>query len=215
MFGIRVGNLRLYEQALQHKSLESESGKRQHNERLEYLGDAILSAVVADYLVKEYPDHDEGFLTMMRAKIVSRETLNKVAVQLGVKEQLQVSQRLVATNESIYGNAFEALIGALYLDKGYRKASLAIQQRILGEIIDVAALETYEHDPKSKVFQWAQRSRADLEFRITDMVEHGSHRSYTAEVLIDGKVMGTGKGSSKKKAEQEASSECLGKLNDH
>ena len=206
LFGVRPRNLGLFRQALRHKSAATEirKGVKDSNERLEYLGDSILDAVIAQYLYIQYPYKDEGYLTKLRSKIVSRNNLNALAEALKLDKHLEVNVHQTIHHKSLLGNAFEALIGALYLERGYDKTRDIVINRILEKHIDLRALEKLEHNYKSKMLEWAQKERKKVSFRVTDEEDLGYKKIYRIAMFIEGEESGRGEGSSKKEAEQAA-----------
>lgn len=213
ILGFYPGNISLYKSAFRHKSAahKIKEGVKDSNERLEFLGDAILSAVVADYLFKKFPYKDEGFLTKMRSKIVSRSQLNQLAVKLGIKELVESSLDKGGKNISINGDAFEALIGAIYLDKGYTTASNFILHRFIQHHIDIDEIETKENDFKSKMIEWAQKEKKRLQFRFEEITVD-QEKQYIIQLIIDNEVFGKGQHFSKKRAEQIAAEEACIRL---
>jgi ribonuclease-3 len=209
VFGYNPGNILLYKLALCHKSASEEElrGIKVNNERLEYLGDAILSAVIADFLFKKYPSRDEGFLTEMRSRIVSRNNLNKLSEKIGLNKFVKVSNANVY--RSINGDAFEAFIGALFLDKGFNSTKKVIINRIIKFHIDIEELEANDLNYKSKLIEWAQQEKKQVEFIVTDKVGSGYNKHYIVEVLIDKNPSGSGRDFSIKKAEQSAAEKAL------
>lgn len=207
ILGFYPKNISLYKQAFRHSSASQEikEGVRDSNERLEYLGDAILSAAVADYLFKTFPYKDEGFLTKMRSKVVSRTQLNQLAVKLGIEKYMEKNVDRNNTNSSILGDAFEALIGAIYLDFGYIKAHHFIMKRIIKPHIDIYELETKETDFKSKLLEWVQKERKVLSFKLLESAGQDNSRQYLVQAMIDDTAYAKGQHFSKKKAEQIAS----------
>lgn len=213
IFQIKPNDLELYRQAFRHKSATSSEEGLESNERLEFLGDAILDAAVTDMLYHRYPNKSEGELTKIRARIVSRETLNELAEVLDIKENIELKQEEQLEAGSIIGNTMEALFGAIYLDLGYRETHKVIS-RILTEEDSFDLDEVVEHDTdyKSQILIYSQRERVKVRFKTTDVLEHGNAREYTVELVIRDEVMGRGKGPSKKKAEQLAAKEALERL---
>jgi len=201
ILGFFPANLQLYEQAFTHKSIINEKEDRsQSNERLEYLGDAILSAVVAEYFFNRFPYEDEGFLTKVRAKLVSRSFLNKLSVELGLDTFLETSANL-KRSKSIYGDAFEALIGAIYLDKGYESCRRFLIDRVISDYIDIDGLIEKEIDYKSKLVEWSQKHNKKFDYRL-DELNNGDRKYFKCSLLIEGKEAGKGEAYSKKKAQQ-------------
>ena len=199
--GFYPGNLALYKLAFSHRSLarETSNGIRLSNERLEYLGDAVLGAIIADLLFKRFPYRDEGFLTEMRAKIVSRENLKQVAIKIGINEMLQ-TDATPGTYRSMYGDAFEALIGAIYLDKGYEYAKKYILDNIVRHHIDLEEIEQTENNWKSRILNWGQKEKHSVVFEVVE--EDTRSRLIYVRLVVDDKEISTGKDYVKKKAEQ-------------
>jgi len=216
IFGFFPGNIFLYKLALRHKSIASDPKKNSMdcNERLEYLGDAILSAVVADFLFKKFPLKDEGFLTEMRSKIVSRASLNKLSEKLGLNKLVQFDQDSNNQYRSMPGDAFEAFIGAVYLDKGYIFTKKLITDNIIKFHIDIDELVTKEVNFKSKMIEWSQKEKKNLEFRVVEEIGNGYKKIYVVELLIDAVSCGRGEDYSIKKAEQNAAEHaCMTLIN--
>jgi len=203
ILGFFPNNLALYRLAFMHRSYSEEhpSGMRLSNERLEYLGDAVLGAVVAEMLFKKFPYREEGFLTEMRAKIVNREHLSKLALKLGLNHFME-NLTENAKNRSVYGDAFEALIGAVYIDKGYSYARRLIMERIMKHHVDIEELEETEVNFKSKLINWAQRERKKVSFELIEEIVNGNKRLLRVRVLVDGNELARGEDYSKKRAEQ-------------
>jgi ribonuclease-3 len=201
LLGFYPSNLAVYKLAFSHRSLalETAGGNRLSNERLEYLGDAVLGAVVAEMLFKKYPFKDEGFLTEMRSRIVSREHLKQLAVRIGVDELLQKDAG-PGTYRSMYGDAFEAFIGAIYLDKGYDRTKGYILERIIRPHVDLAEIESTEKNFKSVLLNWGQRERHAVTFETVS--EDARTRQITVRLLIDGQEKAVATEYIKKKAEQ-------------
>lgn len=201
---ITPGDLALYRQALRHSSAVPEDRPElPNNERLEFLGDAILDAIVGQFLFNKYPDQGEGFLTRMRSKLVSRHQLNILAKHVEIEKV--VESNIGRSHEtSVPGNALEALIGAIFLDKGFDKTNKAVLTLIQAHF-DLKTVEQEDRDSKSRLLEWGQKKKRKVEFRITEEANRsGRGKLYIAEACIDGTVRGSGKGHSKKKAEQDA-----------
>ncbi|HOK98913.1 MAG TPA: ribonuclease III [Bacteroidales bacterium] len=198
----------LYETAFVYRSasLTGKGGTTINNERLEFLGDAILDAIVADYLFKHYPSMDEGFLSKMRSKIVKRNQLNALAFELGLDQLIISTSFQVNGGKYVCGNALEALIGAMYLDRGYEKTHAFVIHRILNRFINLNELEKIETDYKSRIIEWAQKQHNSINFdcREVQPSTDPTHPLFIAEVYIDGQIAGSGEGFSKKEAEQRA-----------
>ncbi|MGH2644390.1 MAG: ribonuclease III [Chitinophagaceae bacterium] len=198
----------IYEIALSHRS--SKDSKDENNERLEYLGDAILGAVIGDFLYKKYPYQPEGYLTEMRSKIVNRQRLNDVAIKMGLR-------RLTIYNKdnnflkisSIFGNTLEALIGAVYLDQGFEKTRKFIFKRIVLPHIDLESLENEEINHKNKLYGWANKYGHQLEFELMDEHLEGGRRLFTVAIVVDGDIVCSGKAYNKKDAGQLAARDAL------
>lgn len=196
------GDLALYRQALRHSSAVTEDRPDlPDNERLEFLGDAILDAIIGDLLFSTYPDRGEGFLTRMRSKLVSRAQLNNLAQRIAI-ERVMESNVARGHESSVPGNALEALIGALFLDKGFDRTRKVVVKLLLTHV-DLEEVAKEDKDGKSRLLEWGQKRRRKVEF-VTGEEGGGRGRTFVAEVRIDGKVRGTGRGASKKVAEQEA-----------
>lgn len=207
MFGFIPNNIELYKVALIHKSASiSVSGHHINNERLEYLGDAVIESVTSDYLFIEFPDSDEGFLTQMRSKIVSRQSLNEMAQRIGLDRYLICHGGAAATQKHIYGDAFEAMMGAIYLDKGYDFVNRLLINDIYGKFLSISDLSDSENDFKSRLIEWCQKNKHMVVFRTrkgNNNARTGSPIFYTT-VLIDNIEVGHGSGDSKKASEQNA-----------
>ncbi len=207
--GFYPNDVFLFEKALVHKSAlyDHSLSYTSSNERLEFLGDAILGAVVADYLFKQYPQKDEGFLTKMRSKIVSRHSLNELAKKIGLNKIVISKLDKKSKTDSIYGNAFEALIGAIYLDKGTKASEKFILERIINPYISLDKLENEETNFKSRIIEWAQKEKKELVFEIIKEVGEGRNKIFVACVKLSGEEIARGTEKSKKKAEQKAAEE--------
>ena len=208
LLGFKPSNINPYILALRHASRAETNfaGQKDSNERLEYLGDAVLGMVVAEHLFKKYPLKDEGFLTELRSKIVSRESLNQVALKMGLGKLLQMNNGLhkVKHSKSLFGDSLEAIIGAIYLDKGYKTAQKFILQKIIQQHFDTDVLITTMLNYKSILIEWAQKENRKAVFEIIDQNQGKHFSEFKAQVLIDEQPMGMGFGYTKKKAEQDA-----------
>jgi ribonuclease III len=210
--GLTPDNVYLYSLALTHTSFvrQQASGKHDTNERLEFLGDSILGAVVAEFLYKKFPYKDEGFLTEIRSRIVNRESLNHVALKIGLNALVKIDQSNQHSRyKSINGNALEALVGAIYLDKGYKTTKKFILDKIIKPHFDFHTLVNTTTNFKSKLIEWAQGQNKAARFEIIQQKHSGNTTEFTAEVYIDDKPAATGTGHSKKKAEQSAAEKAL------
>lgn len=205
MFGHTPDNIELYKLALVHRSasVKVEGGESINNERLEFLGDAVLEGIVSDYLFIEYPHESEGFLTKTRSKIVSRQSLNALAEKLGIDKMVVYNSSGNAAHKHLFGDCFEALVGALYLDKGYDVVNRIIINRLLPEYMDLDSVPTAETDFKSRLIEWCQKSKRTIEFH-TESDGEVRPPAFVSRVLVDDLKMGSGRGSTKKEAEQQA-----------
>ncbi len=219
ILGFIPGNYTLYRLALRHKSMANDihkKGVKNSNERLEFLGDAILGSVVAEVLFKKFPYKDEGFLTEMRSKMVNRSHLNQLSKKLGIGDMIDYDAKLNNQgnkNSSLFGDAFEAIIGAIYLDKGYEFTRHFIINRILIPHVDIDHLEQTESNFKSRLLEWAQREGKEISFEVVDEKNHGQSRLFTVRVMISGEEMGVGQDFSKKNAEKNAAEKACLNLN--
>jgi len=207
-FGYTPKNVDLFQRALTHKSIAHNSGQVS-NERLEFLGDAILDSIIAEMLFNKYPTEDEGFLTKIKSKIVSRRTLSLIGHEMGIRHVLQYNKGRSIKMETIEGNAFEALIGALYLDGGYNVVQKSLNHHILRKYVDLNQILEEEIDFKSKLFIWSQKNRLPITFEVLKEENEGVSWNYLVVVIINEQEFGRGSGSSKKKAEQAAAKETL------
>ncbi|MCS6904301.1 MAG: ribonuclease III [Bacteroidia bacterium] len=212
---MRPRELALYELAFRHSSLVTDSrcSAQECNERLEFLGDSILSAAVSEFLFKKYPSKNEGFLTEMRSKIVNRARLNELGFKLGLDAILRYNKKLGSFNRSICGNALEALIGAIYLDLGYRAAQYFIIHKMINIYLNLDELETQNHNYKSQLMEFAQKHKIEpIIYEVVEETFAGNIKEFTVACIIQDKVMGLGKDTKKKVAEQKASEMALLKL---
>jgi len=211
ILGFRPNNISLYKTALTHRSVRE--GADENNERLEYLGDAVLSAMIADYLFKRYPYREEGFLTEMRSKMVNRQQLNDIAIRMGLKKitlfnkmdgSLKVSQ--------IFGNTLEALVGAMYLDSGYKRTSKWVLEHVIQPHMFMDDLEILEINHKNKLYGWANKNGKVLEFEtLNEKLENG-RRLFTIAAVVDGNNIAEAKAFNKKDASQIAAQIAVEKL---
>ncbi|MBN1416777.1 MAG: ribonuclease III [Bacteroidales bacterium] len=211
ILGFLPGNIRLYQLAFVHKSASGFIFKNHqiNNERLEYLGDAILGAIVAEYLYHKFPGKDEGFLTQMRSKIVNRENLNTIAIKLGIST-LVVSRMSNENHRSIYGDALEALVGALYIDLGYKRTKRLILERIIQNHISLVRLQETETDFKSRIIEWGQKHRKSVNFTSYEEFDESVNGTiFVSHLIVVDEILGRGVGISKKDAEQNAAKQAL------
>ena len=212
LLGFVPSNEELYRLALLHKSsmVKDENGNILSNERLEFLGDAIWQSVVSDYLYKKFSTAGEGFLTKNRSKIVKRETLNKLALDMGLDKKMNVSTLFKTHNLNIYGNALEALMGAIFLDRGFYACKSFFQEIVLEKYLDLEKFTREETNFKSKLVEWSQKEHKSLEFKLKSCEkEDNCNNIFCSQVLIDEVVFGEGVGYSKRESEQKAAEKAL------
>lgn len=211
LLGFKPHYLPFYILALTHRSKNEQTAG--NNERLEYLGDAFIGAVVGKYLFKKYPNEDEGYLTEMRSKIVSRHSLNEIAHRMGLQKILFYNQsdRLLRRSH-IFGNALEALVGAVYLDVGFKKTEQFILERVLDPNINMDELEHTEYNFKNKLYSWAQHHEKQLDFVTLSESNEAGRKVFTIGVLTDNKEIARATGYSKKEAGQIAAKNALKNL---
>ncbi len=215
VLGFYPDRIDLYREAITHRSSSSRSkkGKWVNNERLEFLGDAILDAIVADILYKKFEHKKEGFLTSTRSRIVQRETLNKLAIDLGLDKLIVSSTRNLAHNTNIYGDALEALIAAIYLDQGYRVAKRFVFETMIKEHLNIEHVLKSEVDFKSRLIEWGQKNKVDVYFEVTDSsYDEQNNPVFVSCVKVAGVEIGSGKGYSKKESHQMAAKVAIKKL---
>ena len=211
IIGIKPDNLLIYTTALSHRSVKDSA--EENNERLEYLGDAILSAIVADYLFKRYPYKGEGFLTEMRSKMVNRQQLNDIAIKMGFKKiALFNKQDNALKNSQIFGNTLEAIVGAVYLDKGYKKTQIWVLKQIIIPHMFVDDLELIDINLKNKLIGWASKNNKVLTFNLNEEKLEGGRRVFVMNTVLDGEILSEGKGFNKKDASQAAAIAAVEKI---
>nr|WP_319511651.1 ribonuclease III [uncultured Draconibacterium sp.] len=215
LLGFYPQNLRLYDLAFIHKSasMVDSQGNFVNNERLEYLGDAILGAIIADFLYNRFPQEDEGFLTKTRSKLVNRAILTQLTHEMGLHVFIDSNTTKNIDKSHIYGDALEALIGAIYLDKDYKAAKFFVTKKILPQFVDLNEIEQEDSNFKSQLIEWSQKNKREIEFETTEETdEKVKQPKFKAVVKIDNKKAGEGVGTSKKEAHQKAAHETLKKL---
>ena len=216
IMGFYPDNISYYKQALMHKSVgrRNEKGKPLNNERLEFLGDAMLDAAVGHIVYEHFPGKREGFLTNTRSKLVSRDTLGKLAEEMGLTRLILSSGHSNSHNSYMAGNAFEALVGAIYLDQGYAAVMRFLEKRILARVINIDKVAYKEVNFKSKLLEWSQKNRVRLEYRMQKQEKDKESGSpvFNFQVFMEGVAGETGKGFSKKEAQQLASEATLKRL---
>tara|TARA_Y100001935_G_C17295786_1_gene505993 strand:+ start:1255 stop:1956 length:702 start_codon:yes stop_codon:yes gene_type:complete len=210
LFGFEPVNINLYKLALLHKS----KNKNESNERLEYLGDAVLNLIVAEYLFKKYPFKDEGFLTKIRSKIVSRESLNNLGRKVGLKELINFKNvdEYSKNYKSIYGDALEAIIGAVYLDVGFEYCQEYIVKNIIIPYYNFDELVNKTHNFKSKILEWSQKEKKLIKFSTKKIILKNNSSQFESILIIENKEISKGFGSNKKNAEKDASRLACEKL---
>ena len=208
ILGYNTKKPELFKLALLHKSIKTEES----NERLEFLGDAILGLIVAKYLFKLYPFKDEGFLTKIRSKIVNRESLNNIGRRVGLKKLINVKRFKSKSYDSIYGDALEAIIGACYLEKGFDFCEQKVIKNIIVPYFDLDNLTTQTHNFKSKVLEWAQKEKMDISFSVEKTSTSNRFSQFKSILKVNGKNISIGYGKSKKNAEKDASRVAYEKL---
>lgn len=207
-FGYRPKNVHFFFEAITHKSL-SNNNTESSNERLEFLGDAILDAVIAEFLYERFPKEDEGYLTKIKSKLVSRKTLSLIAEDMSLRDIIRYQKGRTINLNTLEGNAFEAIMGAIYLDGGFNAVKKSINHHVFRKYADLNRLLEEEIDFKSRLFIWSQKKQLKLEFEIISEENLGGTWEYIVQARINGASYGQGKGSSKKMAEQAASKETL------
>lgn len=215
VLGFKPKSFEYYELAILHSSAANHNkpGINRHNERLEFLGDSVIDLVIADVLFRKFPDKDEGALTKLRSTIVNRTCLNKIATDIGLDKLIIGNFNKNILPEDVKGNALEALVGAIYLDKGFKFSYAYVKDVLLVKYLNVKEVEPEYIDYKSELFMWSQKHKQVIEFETVGDIGRGDKKKYVINVLIQGKVLGTGEGSSKKKAQQLASKNACKKLN--
>lgn len=217
ILGFRPGNLQLYEAAFIHRSASytMPDGNRINNERLEYLGDAVLDTILSDYLFRKFPEASEGFLTKIRSRTVNRDVLNQLAVSMGIDKLLISNVNSVQNAKNLCGDAFEALIGSIFLDKGFRKTEKLFIKNIFHKYLDLDNIIKTDTDYKSLVFEWVQKNKLQLTFTYNEEYDFNLKKSFfTSTLYINKEEYGKGNGSAKKEAEQEASGKAWKKIRD-
>jgi ribonuclease-3 len=211
ILGFLPTHVSLYRTAFTHKSasLTLSNGDKINNERLEYLGDAVLGAIVAEFLFRNFDGCDEGFLTKLRGRIVKRKQLDSIAIKMGLPMMITSGSHPANTAKHLYGNALEALIGAVYLDKGFLKAKKFFRKRMVKKHIDLSKLAEKDSDYKSQIIEWAQKNKQDIVFESLEEGGKGRIPQFISNLMLKEELLGTGKGQSKKEAEQQAAKIAL------
>jgi ribonuclease III len=216
MVGSKPFNLSLYKLAIKHVSVaeESTNGFKISNERLEYLGDAVLGAVVAEFLFNKFPYRDEGFLTETRSRMVNREALNQIAIKIGLAKVVdnEYKGKNLSAHKSIYGDTLEAIVGAVYLDRGYKFCKKFILKCIIIHF-DVDDIISTTSNFKSKIIEWSQKENKEVDFKTLSVTGNQRFKEFHVQLFVGGEPLSEGKGPTKKKAEQEAAKNACEKLN--
>lgn len=212
IIGFYPDQISIYRQAFLHKSIiqNNQLQSFESNERLEFLGDAVLDSIISNYIYYKFPKKDEGYLTKLRSKLVSRQTLNNLGVKIGLQELMK--SNLERASKSVYGDALEALIGAIFLDKGYGFAQKFVEEKLLQNHIDIEEVIQTETDFKSRVIEWCQKEKISFEYKISEK-EEKKGKLYVAELLVDNELKGKGIAFTKKQAEQLAAEQFYQKIN--
>lgn len=213
ILGYIPSDLALYKLAFFHKSTSADKqpiggGVSQNNERLEYLGDAVLGTIVAEYLFAKYPTYDEGFLTKMRSKIVKRNSLNKIGDKMGL-DTILLEYNNTRLSRSMLGNAVEALVGAVYLECGYNKTRTYVVKQLLRRYLDIHELETYDDNYKSQLLEWSQKNGKQVSYKVIAKYKFEKRDRFKVAVLLDNEKIATADDFNKKSAEQMASEKAL------
>ncbi len=212
LLGLTPANMHLFKLAFYHRSSNNHSQELSgNNERLEYLGDAILSCIVAEYLYKKYPNHNEGFLTKMRSKIVKRDTLNEIGDKMGLDVLLR-EFNATRLSKSMLGNALEALVGAVYLEFGYKWTERFVVKRILRNYLNIHALEHVDDNYKSQLLEWCQKQGREVEYELVSKYKLDKRDRFKVAVVLDGRTIAVGDDFNKKAAEQLASEMALAEI---
>ena len=214
--GFKPKDIGIYKKAFLHRSLNKrdENGNPMNYERLEFLGDAMLGTVISKHLYKEVPEGDEGYLTKMRSKIVSRKHLNELGKDLKLLEYVESRIPKSHFGENIYGNVFEAVIGAIYLDKGYEQCERFIHERVIAPYVDIEQLEGKVISYKSLVIEWCQKQKKDFHYEVYEDTGNDEQKHFAVKLTIDDRVMAKARATSKKKAEEKASKRAYYALQD-
>jgi len=215
LLGFYPTNLRVYDIAVIHKSASKtdSQGNTINNERLEYLGDAILGAAIADFLYNRFPNQDEGYLTQMRSKLVNRNFLTQLTYQIGLNHYIQSNTTSTIESSHIYGDTLEALIGAIYLDKGYVETKKFIIRKLLNNYVNLVEVQNTNTNYKSQLIEWSQKNKRTVAFDTVDESKNdGKQPWFIATIEVDNELMGKGSGTSKKEAQQNASKVAIAKI---
>ena len=209
LIGFTPANLSIFKLAFSHKSSPSDKAYAiQNNERLEYLGDAVLGTIVAEYLFKKYPNSNEGFLTKMRSKIVKRKSLNKIGDKMGL-DVLLSEYNHTRLSRSMLGNAVEALVGAIYLERGYHHTKRFVVRKVLRNYVNVHELERYDDNYKSQLLEWCQKNGQTVSYKLMARYKFEKRDRFKVAVMVNGQKLATADDFNKKSAEQTASEKAM------
>ena len=205
--GVKISNKNIYKEAFTHSStnLKDEKGKIVNFERLEFLGDALLTSIIADYLYLLYPESKEGFLTKMRAKIVSRSNLNRIGKEMGLFELVKISNHHKNFGDDIHGNLLESLIGALFIDQGYKKTKDYVVNKIIAKYVDINNLNSFILSYKAFLIEWGQKEKKEIKFYTEEDNGLNHKANYCCQIFLGKNLLAKSKAHSKKKAEEKAS----------
>lgn len=213
ILGYVPNDIKLYRMAMTHSSASTSGGKKLScNERLEFLGDAVLSSVISDYLYSNFQKEREGFLSKSRSNLVCRETLNELALDIGLDRFLSACGLPCQHNKYVYGNAFEALVGAIYVDKGYKQCRRFLLDRVFSRHLDIESVVVADKNYKSRLIEWTQKTHKSIEFKLVSEELRKEGAYFVSEVFVDGELCGTGDGFSKRESQQKASRQAISKL---
>ena len=213
ILGYVPNDIQLYRMAMTHSSASSSGSKKLGcNERLEFLGDAVLSSVISDYLYSNFVKEREGFLSKSRSNLVCRETLNELALEIGIDRFLEACGLPHQHNHYVFGNALEALIGAIYIDKGYKQCRRFLLDRVFSRHLDLESLVRADNNHKSRLIEWGQKNHKPIEFKLVSEELRKEGAFFVSEVYIDNVLYGTGDGFSKRESQQKAARQAISKL---
>lgn len=213
ILGYVPNDIQIYRMAMTHSSVSSSGGKKLGcNERLEFLGDAVLSSIISDYLYSNFVKEREGFLSKSRSNLVCRETLNELALEIGLDRFLDACGLPHLHNNNVYGNALEALIGAIYVDKGYKQCRRFLLDRVFSRHFDIESLVRADKNYKSRLIEWTQKMHKPIEFRLVSEELRKEGAFFLSEVYVDNELCGSGEGFSKRESQQKAARQAISKI---
>ena len=213
ILGYVPNDIQLYRMAMTHSSASSSGSKKLGcNERLEFLGDAVLSSIISDYLYSNFSKEREGFLSKSRSNLVCRETLNELALEIGIDRFLEACGLPHQHNHYVFGNALEALIGAIYIDKGYKQCRRFLLDRVFSRHINLESLVRADKNHKSRLIEWTQKTHKPIEFKLVSEELRKEGAYFVSEVYIENQLYGVGEGFSKRESQQKAARQAISKL---